>query len=85
MGQKVHPCGFRIGVIEPWRSRWYANKRNYGRLLIEDHRIREHIYKEYKSAGVPRIEIHDPRTVQRAVRDVRTRRRQDQVRRHGTR
>jgi len=57
MGQKVHPSGYRIGVIEPWRSRWYANKKNYGRLLIEDDKIRKHIYKEYKSAGVPRIEI----------------------------
>ncbi|MEX1026333.1 MAG: 30S ribosomal protein S3 [Planctomycetota bacterium] len=57
MGQKVHPCGYRIGIIEPWRSRWYANKRNYGRLLLEDDKIRRHIRKEYKSAGVPRIEI----------------------------
>lgn len=57
MGQKVHPAGYRIGVIEPWRSRWYANKKNYGRLLLEDHEIRKHINKEYKSAGVPRIEI----------------------------
>jgi len=57
MGQKVHPSGFRIAVIEPWRSRWYANKKNFGRLLIEDSQIRKHIYKEYKSAGVPRIEI----------------------------
>ena len=57
MGQKVHPTGFRISVIEPWRSRWYANKKDFGRLLVEDDRIRKHIYKEYKSAGVPRIEI----------------------------
>ncbi len=57
MGQKVHPIGYRIAVIEPWRSRWYANKKNYGRLLIEDHNVRRHIMKEFKSAGVPRIEI----------------------------
>lgn len=57
MGQKVHPSGYRIGVIEPWRSRWYADKKNFGRLLIEDDRIRRHIDKEYRSAGVPRIEI----------------------------
>ena len=57
MGQKVHPSGFRLGVIEPWRSRWYANKKNFGRLLLEDDRIRKYIYKEFKSAGVPRIEI----------------------------
>ncbi len=57
MGQKVHPSGYRIGVIEPWRSRWYANKKDFGRLLLEDGLIRKHINKEYKSAGVPRIEI----------------------------
>ena len=57
MGQKVHPAGFRLAVIEPWRSRWYATKKDFGRLLVEDHTIRRHIYKEYKSAGVPRVEI----------------------------
>ena len=57
MGQKVHPTGYRIAVIEPWRSRWYANKKDYGRLLTEDHRIRTFIKKEFKSAGIPRIEI----------------------------
>jgi small subunit ribosomal protein S3 len=57
MGQKVHPSGFRLSVIEPWRSRWYASKKDFGRLLVEDHRIRKFIYAEFKSAGVPRIEI----------------------------
>jgi len=57
MGQKVHPSGFRLAVIEPWRSRWYANKKNFGRLLLEDDKIRKYIFKEFKSAGVPRIEI----------------------------
>ena len=57
MGQKVHPSGFRLAVIEPWRSRWYANKKNFARLLVEDDLIRKYIYKEFKSAGVPRIEI----------------------------
>ena len=51
MGQKVHPSGFRLAVIEPWRSRWYADKKNFGRLLVEDDRIRKHIYKEFKSAA----------------------------------
>jgi small subunit ribosomal protein S3 len=57
MGQKVHPSGFRLSVIEPWRSRWYASKKAFGRLLVEDDRIRKFIYAEFKSAGVPRIEI----------------------------
>jgi small subunit ribosomal protein S3 len=57
MGQKVHPTGFRLWSIEPWRSRWYANKKDFGRLLIQDDRIRKYVYKEYKAAGIPRIEI----------------------------
>ena len=68
MGQKVHPSGFRLAVIEPWRSRWYANKKNFGRLLVEDDQIRKYIYKEFKSAGVPRIEIE--RTVRWQVMPV---------------
>ncbi len=43
MGQKVHPFGFRVGITEPHRSRWYAPKALYGELLVEDQRIREYI------------------------------------------
>jgi small subunit ribosomal protein S3 len=57
MGQKVHPTGFRLATIEPWRSRWYANKRDFGRLLLQDYKIREFIAKEYGAAGIPRVEI----------------------------
>ena len=57
MGQKVHPTGFRLATIEPHRSRWYANKKDFKALLLQDHKIREHIAKEYKAAGIPRIEI----------------------------
>ena len=57
MGQKVHPTGFRIGGIEPWRSRWYANKKDFPKLLMQDRKIREYIEKEFGSAGIPRIEI----------------------------
>ncbi|MCC6407849.1 MAG: 30S ribosomal protein S3 [Planctomycetes bacterium] len=57
MGQKVHPTGFRLATIEPWRSRWYANKKDFSKLLLQDHKIRKHIQEEYKGAGIPRIEI----------------------------
>lgn len=57
MGQKVHPIGFRLSSIEPWRSRWYANKKEFGKLLLQDYQIRRFIDKEYKAAGIPRIEI----------------------------
>ncbi len=61
MGQKVNPIGFRIGINEPWRSRWYAGKKDFGALLLEDQKIRKFIKKEYHSAAVPRIDIERTR------------------------
>lgn len=61
MGQKVHPLGFRIGVIEDWRSRWYANKKDFSRLLLEDQRIRKYLKKECYSAAIDRVEIERTR------------------------
>jgi small subunit ribosomal protein S3 len=57
MGQKTHPIGFRIGVTENWRSRWYSKKKDFGRLLVEDQRIRQFIKREYEFACIPKIEI----------------------------
>jgi small subunit ribosomal protein S3 len=57
MGQKVHPTGFRIGITEPWRSRWYAPKKYFGELLVEDQKIRNFITKKYQFAGISRVEI----------------------------
>ena len=57
MGQKIHPTGFRLATIEPWRSRWYANKKDFKRFLLQDKRIREHVAKEFGSAGIARIDI----------------------------
>lgn len=45
MGQKTHPYGFRVGITEPHKSRWYAPKALYGELLVEDYRIREFVDK----------------------------------------
>ncbi|MEK7865158.1 MAG: 30S ribosomal protein S3 [Planctomycetota bacterium] len=50
MGQKVHPTGFRIDVVEDWRSRWYARKKEYGQLLVEDTKIRGFV-KNYPFAA----------------------------------
>jgi small subunit ribosomal protein S3 len=36
MGQKIHPTGFRIATIEPWRSRWYGGKKDFGKFLLQD-------------------------------------------------
>src|SRR5437764_1974397 len=43
MGQKVNPTGFRVGITEDWKSRWYAPKAAYGNFLVEDHKVRKFI------------------------------------------
>ena len=61
MGQKVNPLGFRVGITEPWRSRWYANKKDFATLLAEDQSIRKYIKKNFHAAAVPRIDIERTR------------------------
>jgi len=60
MGQKVHPLGFRIAVTEPWRSRWFASKKNFGDYIVEDHLVRRFISKKHAAAGIDRILIERP-------------------------
>ncbi|MFQ5653120.1 MAG: 30S ribosomal protein S3 [Planctomycetota bacterium] len=57
MGQKVRPTGIRVGITRDWSSRWYADKREFGKLLIEDRKIREYVKENFYSAGVPEVEI----------------------------
>jgi len=61
MGQKVHPISFRLGITEQWRSRWYATKREFGSLVIADKKIRDYVNKNYRFAGVARIDIERTR------------------------
>ena len=56
MGQKVHPTGLRIGIIEDWRSKWYE-ERNYAKWLHEDLAIRKHIKNKLKTTGISKVEI----------------------------
>ncbi len=56
MGHKVHPTGFRLGVVKGWQSRWYA-ERDYKDLLAEDFMLRKQIQKELANASISRIEI----------------------------
>lgn len=56
MGQKVHPVGFRLGVIRTWDSRWYAEK-DFPSFVIEDRRIRQFIKDRLYHAGISKIEI----------------------------
>ncbi len=69
MGQKVNPVGFRTGVVIGWKSRWYASKKEFAELLVEDQKIRKFIkdhpdarFKmQYRNAGIDRIEIERTR------------------------
>lgn len=56
MGQKIHPTGFRLGIIRSWDSRWFREK-GYSEWLLEDTQIRKFVRKELKSAGISRIDI----------------------------
>ena len=56
MGQKVHPIGFRLGIIKTWNSRWYAEK-EFPQFVVEDKRIRQFIKDRLYHAGISKIEI----------------------------
>ncbi|MGE5484395.1 MAG: 30S ribosomal protein S3 [Ignavibacteriales bacterium] len=57
MGQKVHPKGLRIGIIKDWDAKWFADKKEFPGILMEDVKIREFLKKKLFSTGVSRIEI----------------------------
>ena len=61
MGQKVHPVGFRTGITEPWKSRWYASKKDFRSLLLEDVRVRHFLKTKYRAAAIPKVEIERTR------------------------
>ena len=57
MGQKVDPRGFRVGVINDWTSKWYADSKHFGDYVVEDHKIREYVKKKLYVSGISKIEI----------------------------
>ena len=67
MGQKVHPLSFRLGITETWRSRWYARKKEFGALVVQDSKIRLYLKKNYTFAGIARIDIERTRDVVRVT------------------
>ena len=60
MGQKVNPIGMRLQINRTWDSRWYADTKDYGDLLMEDIKIREFVNEECKQAGISRVIIERP-------------------------
>jgi small subunit ribosomal protein S3 len=56
MGQKVHPTGFRVGIVRPWEAQWYADK-DYHKSLHEDVAIRKFVKDKYFHAGISKVSI----------------------------
>jgi len=72
MGQKVHPIGFRLGIASEWKSRWFADSKNFADYLEGDIKVREFIKKRLAHASVSRIEIaRAARTAQIAIHTAR--------------
>ena len=57
MGQKVNPVGLRLGINRGWDSVWFSKKREYGKFLIEDYKIREYVKKNVVNSGVSQVLI----------------------------
>src|SRR5438874_5598614 len=70
MGQKIHPGGLRVGVIHDWKSNWYTSAKEFPQYILEDVRIREHIYRKLAHAGLSDILIRKDK--QRITVDIYT-------------
>ncbi|RZO49084.1 MAG: 30S ribosomal protein S3 [Candidatus Pelagibacterales bacterium] len=70
MGQKVNPVGLRVGINRGWDSIWFAKKRDYGKFLIEDYKIRNYIKKNVVNSGVSEVIIE--RTSKKCIVTIHT-------------
>ena len=70
MGQKVNPYGFRLGVTTDWKSRWFADRKQYADYVIEDWKIRNYLQTQLPHAAISRVEVE--RTRDRLRVDVHT-------------
>ena len=70
MGQKVNPIGLRLGINRGWDSIWFAKKKDYGKLLVEDHKIRDYIKKNTVNSGVSQVIIE--RTAKKCIVSIYT-------------
>lgn len=70
MGQKVNPHGLRVGIIKDWSSKWYADKKDFGDLLVEDNKIRKYVKEKLYIAGISDIDIE--RAANRIKVDIHT-------------
>ena len=60
MGQKVHPNGMRLGIVKDFNAKWFADKTDYAKFLLQDLKVREFLEKKLKNAAVSNITIERP-------------------------
>jgi hypothetical protein len=65
MGNKIHPIGFRLGITRDWESRWYAGKKQYRQLLLEDQQIRDYLPRSSTRPAWPAWTLSGPPTTWR--------------------
>ena len=70
MGQKINPHGFRLGITTDWKSRWFADRGDYSKYVIEDSKIRDLLMTDLPHAAISRVEVE--RTRDRLRVDVHT-------------
>ena len=70
MGQKTNPIGIRLGIIRGWDSNWYAHKKDFGKKLIEDHKIRTYLNARISKGGISKIVIE--RTLNKLIVTIHT-------------
>lgn len=59
MGQKMNPNGLRVGIIKDWNSKWYADSKHFADYLVEDHKIREYVKKNYTLAEFQKLKSRE--------------------------
>lgn len=60
MGQKVNPVGIRLGIVQDWKSTWYADSKKYSIYLNSDIKLRNHLMKKYAAAAISKVQIERP-------------------------
>lgn len=59
MGQKMDPHGLRVGIIKDWNSKWYADSKDFGDYLVEDHKIRVYVKKNYMQQEFLKLKLKE--------------------------
>src|ERR1700733_12808759 len=60
MGQKVNPVAIRLGIVQDWKSRWFATSKDFSEILNLDHKVRKYLGERLAQAGISKVQIERP-------------------------